>query len=340
MRKILVTLATVFGFLGLTALTLFFIMSPNQSFTPPSGTALTADISANFFGNDAAVPSTTESTTTIVALEAPTSSPTTTAATSPVAATPTTPTVTPSTPTPPPQSSTVPTDESQNTTAPSLPVATATITVTPTAPPPPPLLSPDVQTTPTSTKLSLPYDETDFSGDADWNATWGFMDTSDSGWLRLSAGPDSLGGAAYLQGAAGWTNYSMSATLDPVAGNTFDLMADYNDASNYVVCEYTVIGANAATMQLAQYIKGYRIDLTASTPVVWNGYGTDINTSMSVNGIYGSCSLGGKTVSNEGIGAGNVPMESPASGSVGIGINDPSPNTAQVILKDLKVVAD
>ena len=343
MKKALGAIAATLGFLGLASFILFFVMSPDQTFL--SGTSLTADISANFFGNSSAPAPTGDGQATDANTANTPSAPTATStdnsqinAPTPSASVPILATDTIATSTITPEAAFEILDNNNAVTSTDLPAATATITVTPTVPPPPISLLQTTQNVSGDTS-QLPYSEFNFTGDTDWESTWGILNITNSGYLQLSAGANSFGGAVYLKNGARWENYSMNATLDPIAGKTFGLMANYVDASNYVLCEYTVTSGDTATMQLAQYVKGYKIILFPSVLAAWNGYGTDINASIEISGVYSTCSFQNETISNEGIGAGKSAMSSPGSGTVGITINDSSPNVGQVIVKSVTVNA-
>lgn len=380
MKKVFAALAIVFGSLGLATLVLFFAMTPSVSFPTfpfggfslPGGVNLTADV-ATIVGGAAAEPThPAGSQTAIVAVgfpAAPTAGPTP-AATPSATATPaesttagtaasapaskttltseTTPAPNATTEVPPPPVNTPASDSPQGSaaTAPEFPVASTTITVTPAALTPPPVPAPvsppyNGQLSNAAATLTLPFSESDFTGDTRWRTTWGKIGGGSA--LELSAGANSFGGAAYLDapGAMTWTDYSMQAALTLDGGTSFTLMADYADASDYVACEYTADAASGTiAMQLAQYVKGYRTPLSALAAIPWNGStAAALSASISVNGIYGTCGLNGATATNEGVGVGRAPMDPHGGGTIGFGVNDPLPAISAITVRSLTVNA-
>ncbi len=371
MKKVLAALVAVFGFLGLTTLVLFFAMAPSVSFPTlslrgfsfPEAGNLTADIAANLGAAPAGSAPAAEKQAAIVAVGFPAVPPATPAAgavaseTTPAPGTiveAPRPTVSApggknpqgSVPAAIPSSTTA--SDTQTTPPPELPVASSTITVTPAAIAPP-LLSPPVPRpyngqppNASAALLPLPFGESDFTGDARWQTAWGKLDVA-GGALELSAGANSFGGAAYLNapGAMAWTDYSMNAALTLDAGSFFALMADYADASDYVACEYTANAASGTiSMQLAQYVKGYRTPLSSPAAIPWSGSAsTALSASIAANGIYGTCGLDGATVTNEGMGAGRAPMSPHGGGTIGFSVNDPRPATSAITIRSFAVAA-
>ncbi len=132
----------------------------------------------------------------------------------------------------------------------------------------------------------------------------------------------------------------MSATVDWTAGKTFGLMADYRDASNYVLCVFERTDPTTVAMRLAEFRGGSETFLTPEQTVSWSGGPeTDVTASMKVTGVYGTCSFAGTSVSNDEIGAGNTAMSSIQNGSIGFTVSDPSPNVSQVIIKSVAVTS-
>ncbi len=370
MRKVFGALAAVFGFLGLATLVLFFTMAPSPSFPTlslrgfsfPGAGNLTADIAANLGAAPAGPFPAAGKQAAIVAVGFPAVPPATPAAGAVASKTTPAPGTIVEAPRPTvsapggknPQGS-VPAAIPSSTTAsdtqtappPELPVASATITVAPAATAAPPLPAPATQhyagqPSTAAAALPLPFREQDFAGDARWQATWGKVGIAGSA-LELSANANSFGGTAYLDapGAMAWTDYSMNAAVTLRSGTVFSLMADYADASDYVACEYTADAARGTiAMQLAQYIKGYRIPLASPAMVPWSGSGTTaLSASIAVNGIYGTCGLNGVTATNEGMGPGRTPMNPHGGGTIGFGVNDPRPGTSAITIAALAVAA-
>lgn len=218
-------------------------------------------------------------------------------------------------------------------------VTTATIVITPTTPTPPPT-PPPTSSQPSSATPPVSFNESDFRGDGNWQTTWGTMEPTWSGAMDLSAGPHSTGGAVYLNSSNGWANYTFDAMLDWTGGRMFGLVANYQDSSNYVLCEYINAKPGTITMQLEQYVAGNEIFLSPATSIAWTGSETDIDASIKVSGVYGTCSFNGQSVSNDAIGPGMIAMSSAGSGEVGFEVNDPTPNTSEIIVSRVGVVSD
>lgn len=364
MKKVLASISVVFGFVGLATLVIFFVETGTFGSALPSN-ALTADISAN---NPVTAPDAAAAPANQLAdisADTDTGVDTTTATVAPQAVTDTTsssatstatpdaePSADQTAATPPPAATPIPTttaiaapafapipvapsDANDSST---LPLATATITVSPSAPAP---AIPPASPYPATAAAPISYDESVFlPGNQNWNAPWGSLTDTYQNFMDLSAGPQSTGGSVYLQNESDWSNYTMSATVDWIAGRTIGLMANYDNASNYALCEYSNNGTGAVTMQLAEYINGNEIFLTPTSSVPWAGGATDIDLVMNVHGVYGSCSFNGQTISNSAPGPGITPMSFSGSGSIGFVVHGPTPDTSEIVIKDVKVVGD
>jgi hypothetical protein len=353
MKKILTVIGTIVSFFGLASFTLFMIMSPPgipNPATPSSRTGLAADIGGIISGDGSAgdVAATEADANTVATgdVNAGDTAAANTASDGTVitpATTGQTTTTDITTPLAPNVTTSITSVAAPTVIVPALPEATATVTVTPTAPPPPPAHSaPTVQSqtsAASATTPALPYGESNFASDTNWKTTWGTAGTTSAGSLRLAAAANSVGGAVYLENATGWTNYTMHTTLDLLGGTTFGLMANYIDASNYVLCEYTAATSTIA-IQLSQFTDGYETALTPNVDVPWDGNGSDLNASIKVGGLYGTCSLNGQTVSNEGIGAGKSAMSQTGNGSIGFTVNDAAPGTSEITVGQVSVTGN
>jgi hypothetical protein len=215
--------------------------------------------------------------------------------------------------------------------------------------PVPPTSAPQVSQPQTfsSSGTTLPYDKTNFADSAEWETIWGTLSTTQSGYMDLAAGSGSTGGTVYLKSSLGWADYIFSAELAWVGGQSFSLIGDYHDASNYVFCDYQRDASGTIEMQLKQYANGSEIALSPSLTVYPsinsaapdNNSAPDVSASISVGGIYGTCSFGNQTVTNSGVGPERSAMSTPQSGGIGFSINDRVPNTASIIVKHLSAVS-
>jgi hypothetical protein len=355
MRKIVAAVGTIIGFIALASFTIFFVMSPPASGVDLPADSLTANIALNAPGGAPALtppPVTPDlAATTSAPASTPAEEPSTTPSPVPTPALNPAPSPT-ATPTPVPTPAPTPAEPAifspvvltENSDTP--PLATTTITVSATPPPPPPSSEPAAPQG-TGANLALPYRESNFAGDANWQTTWGAETVTNEGSLQLAAGANSIGGAVYLKNDPLWTNYAMNAVVDLAGGQTFGLMADYHDASNYILCEYTA-SPGTVNVQFDQFTDGYKTALTPRVAIPWgNASGTaedstspDLNVAIAVHGVYGSCSLNGQLVSNEGAGPGKVPMSQSGSGTIGFTVSDPTPGTSRLTVKSVSVAAD
>lgn len=210
-------------------------------------------------------------------------------------------------------------------------------TVTTAAAPNTPVV-PSVASPVDSQGLALPYTESNFTNNENWLATWGTMTVTQKGFLHLTANGDSTGGAAYLNDSGSWTNYTFAATLDWQGGKIFGLMANYRDASNYILCEFRRADSGGVTMQLKEYRGGREMALTPLTAASTESpMGSDITASIAVNGIYGTCSFNGQTVSNSAAGPGVSSMASSTNGAIGFAAHDPNPGASDMVIKYVRV---
>jgi hypothetical protein len=133
--------------------------------------------------------------------------------------------------------------------APVAPTATATATA----------LTAATSTAPAA-KLNLPYSETNFINDANWQATWGAVniDSLNANAMDIGSAANTTGGTTILQNTNSWINYGFSATIDWSKGETFMVIGRYADADNYVACNFVRDPNNsgAATIELEKFVNG------------------------------------------------------------------------------------
>jgi hypothetical protein len=165
---------------------------------------------------------------------------------------------------------------------------------------------------------------------------WGQKEVGVDGFLHLSAGAGSLGGSVYLKNSLAWANYSFAAKFNWPTGQTVDLMGNYVNASNYVVCEYQRSGPGMVAMRLVQYRGGEDIQLTPDVAVGVTNY-DDLNASITLNGAKGICALNGYTSSNAKIGSGVYPIDPVTGGGIGFAMRDPQADINQLIVKNISV---
>ena len=348
MKKIFGPIAAVIGFAAIASFILFVEMSPSTlngaslfaSLVPQNSPNLTADISSVFPGGESAAPDAAPVDQNEVPPAQPASEETIIAVSSTPISTPPPTSTSLSTPTSSfavvmPTSTGIASTDSPESATPDFPEATATISVTPTAPTPTEISQPLIDVA-TGTTSALPYNESNFSGDTNWQTTWGSLQITGGGYLELSASPNSIGGTVYLKNAQEWSSYAMDDVVDLESGQSFALIADYADASNYVACEYTKTDTNTLAVQLVQYAHSYRIPLTSAVTLT-SGAAVDLDVGIQTQGIYGSCALDGETITNQGMGPGRIPMASSWNGGIGFSVNDPTVGTSRLIVKSVSV---
>ena len=89
-----------------------------------------------------------------------------------------------------------------------------------------------------SIHLTLPYSETNFSNDPDWEKSWGTMSVDPSNFLDIGANASTTGGGVSLIGLGAWTNYTFSTIFTWVKGQTVSLIARSSDNRDDLYCEF------------------------------------------------------------------------------------------------------
>ena len=126
--------------------------------------------------------------------------------------------------------------------------------------------------------IGLPYND-GFNSDDGWVPWWGSFSQT-NGVLTIGADASGTGGGALFTGSDGWTNYTFSANIDWVKGQTFGLVARYEGDKNYVVCNFSEVSTGTVYVNLRQFINGQELDL-ARGYINYNG-AVDSNTSAAI----------------------------------------------------------
>ena len=127
---------------------------------------------------------------------------------------------------------------------------------------------PSLIAAPTSTPLSLPFEETLNSSSSGW-IKWGDVQFTNQG-VSIMGENNSPGNGIFLKNSQSWTDYALDANLDWNLNDTITLNARYIDSNNRESCTFSKSGvqifessgASAAQKQLFQ-----GDDLIASTTV-------------------------------------------------------------------------
>lgn len=82
----------------------------------------------------------------------------------------------------------------------------------------------------------LPFSDA-FQVDNGWHGTWGDVQVSEAR-LKLDANEASSGAGVFLDGSEVWQDYYFTAIVDKISGSHISLMAQYQDANNYLVCTF------------------------------------------------------------------------------------------------------
>lgn len=212
----------------------------------------------------------------------------------------------------------------------------------PTKPVPVPDSTPPAQPTSTTPIVpALPYAQSDFTGDKNWSAPWGTMTITSAGSIDMLPKINGTGATVVLKNPLNWSNYTLRANVNWVSGETFGLVADYKDGSDYVECEYDETDPDSIIITLKQYTKGVQTNLAQSGEFIWNDtVRSSVNVSMVVNAGYATCGFDGHSFSNIIPTPGRYLIGGTQTGAVGVTMWDPSPNTAEVIVNSIKVTSN
>jgi peptidoglycan/xylan/chitin deacetylase (PgdA/CDA1 family) len=180
-----------------------------------------------------------------------------------------------------------------------------------------------------SVHLSLPYQETNFSNDPNWEKSWGVLAVDQSNFLDIGANASTTGGGALLAGSSAWTNYIFTATLDWVKGQTLSLLARYNDNNDDVSCEFD----NTGSIRIYRLSGGQQVVLGQGTAPSFSTL-NDVTVSIQVNDGHVQCGLDSSIVPDY-INWGMPPQL--LQGGIGFDTWDPQANNSQIIVKQVSV---
>jgi hypothetical protein len=207
--------------------------------------------------------------------------------------------------------------------------------VMPTAPPTPPVPTATPAPTATTTK-TIPYTISTFSQNQGWKDWWGnFLIATDT--LTISsnnADNADTGAGGLLGGGDAWKDYTFTATLDWVKGQTFSLMARYSSGKNYVMCGFDDAGNVSIfrTMDGNQQLigQGSVANFSTQNPV----QSSIIQASIQVRGTHVQCGLNGGIV-QDNLYAGM--SQTLMSGGIGFTVWDQTTGNSKIIVKKIDV---
>jgi len=136
-----------------------------------------------------------------------------------------------------------------------------------------------------------------------------------------------------LGGTSAWGDYTFQATLDWTKGETFGLIARYQNNKNYAVCEFSEPYLGEVQISLEQYINGNKILLGSGEDTSYNELGgSNINAYIEVQGTNETCSFNNHVVSGL-----SSTLSPPFSGGIGFITWDQNVNNSQIIVKNINV---
>lgn len=206
---------------------------------------------------------------------------------------------------------------------------------TPTStPPPPPAPAPIIVAT--TTKF-LPYHTSVFLKSQGWNTYWGNFLLAPSA-LTIGASTDGTGGGVLLDGTSAWSNYTFTATLDWLKGESFGLYARYIDAQNYVLCYFDETDVGDVQIKVEEHVNGVEYTLAQGDVENWDqSGGSDITASIEVQDSVGICSFDNHSVSSAGLG--NT-LALPYAGRIGFMTWDPTVNNSRIIVTSVTAASN
>lgn len=135
----------------------------------------------------------------------------------------------------------------------------------------------------------LPYDDP-LNSENTWLTLWGTR-TFENGRMTLKPLEAQTGAMAIIDGTADWHDYRVDATLTSPQDTGFSLLVRYNDANNYVFCNFGIgfVHAEEVVDGNRRVIKGYRAPdvaplgtLKASATVQGRTIGCSLNDELIV----------------------------------------------------------
>ena len=137
----------------------------------------------------------------------------------------------------------------------------------------------------------------DFTADLGWHNNWGEKRLEETKALVIEATPETSGAAIFLDGSKDWQNYTYTATLSWTVGSHLSLMAQYQDAQNYLVCTF---GEGRVRIEKIENGVSTRLTEVKST----RAYAKGGVFSMSLAGNSVQCSVDNVTVAWAGTSTG------------------------------------
>ncbi|HUC01821.1 MAG TPA: hypothetical protein VMA75_02870 [Candidatus Paceibacterota bacterium] len=151
---------------------------------------------------------------------------------------------------------------------------------------------------PAASIIPLPYSTSTFSA-ADWGSGWGVFSTT-GGALNLGTDITGTSAGIFLNGSGGWINYTYTAYVGWVSGQTFDLVARRMDGGNLLECIFSDVDAADTNVSINMIQNGQTIQLSPGETLTTSAahmFGIGFPVSMTVNGANVQCGVDNQTIS-------------------------------------------
>jgi hypothetical protein len=140
-----------------------------------------------------------------------------------------------------------------------------------------------------SQEKELPYSD-NFFRNKGWLDGWGSFRLS-QGLLITGASQDEDSSMTFLNGTALWEDYKMTAALELIKGNSFAIVARYNNGNNYISCDFS-----DANVSLNQRVRGEEKTIAESDDIYPINPEQLIDAGIEVRGEQAACYLNGQKI--------------------------------------------
>jgi peptidoglycan/xylan/chitin deacetylase (PgdA/CDA1 family) len=171
---------------------------------------------------------------------------------------------------------------------------------------------------------SIPYEDS-FGSDNGWLVGWGSSELK-KGLFLTGASDSEDSSLSFLNGTYSWTDYTVSANVQILKGNSFALVARYIDGNSYVSCDFSPQG-----VALSGRVNGNETEISESLSISGVEVGKDIPVGISVAGNQASCYIGDKIVTS------GIISEKLSHGGIGFKTWDNNVNNSSVLVSTVKV---
>ncbi len=185
----------------------------------------------------------------------------------------------------------------------------------------------------TSSPASLPYKIQFTQGSfGDWHSYYGYFALTSSAFKIGPMAPDYSDSLAVFRGGKGWSDYSVSATVDWGITSTFSLLTRLTDSQNFVSCAYSYYGQTVQIYVVKNGVStqmGQTPTLSTKYDAAWEG----MQAKAVVKGDTVACYAAGEKVLSA-----TIPDMS-RSGTVGVEAWDKNQYASSHAIRSLEVRA-